>query len=126
MRVLALLALCTALPLSAAAQKGKGGEKPKSPAAGGGPDLPSKLPLTKAVATVNGTAIPLSLYVDRLSLRYGPEVREQLVQEALLRQEAKRRNITATAADIDALVKKAYDETVQKVGDEKKLAVQLD
>lgn len=127
MRVLAVLALCTALPLSAAAQKGKGGEKPKSSAAGsGGPDLPSKLGLSKPVATVNGTAIPLSLYVDRLSLRYGPEVREQLIQEALLRQEAKRRNITATAADIDTLVKKAYDETVQKVGDEKKLAVQLD
>ncbi len=90
-----------------------------------GPDLPSKLPLSAPFCVVNGVKVPLSAYVDALSLRYGPDIREQLVAEALLRQEAKRRGITATAAEVQAAVDRAYQKTVSDKGDEKALAADL-
>jgi len=100
--------------------------RPK-PAAKGyvGPDVPSKLPAKSSVAKVNGEAIPLTLYVDRLSLANGPEIREVLVQEALIRQEAKRRKLAVTAAEIESAVERAYAATALNAKGEKQLAVEL-
>lgn len=90
-----------------------------------GPDLPSKLPLTAPFCTVNGVKIPISEYVDFLSIRYGPNIREELIGWALLRQEAKRRGITATAAEVQAAVDRAYQKMVSEKGGEKELAADL-
>jgi len=129
MRAPFTLALSAALAAAAgAAPKAKPAApaaKPTASSPAGGPDLPSTLPLTGPVAVVNGEAIPISLYVDRLSLRYGPDVRESLIQEVVVRQEAKRRGISASAAEIDGVVQRTYSETVRKVGDESKLADEL-
>lgn len=125
MRFLLPLAATLALLSPVAAQTTKG--KPKRPAAAAkaGPDLPSKLPLSAPVAKVNGQAIPVSAYIDRLSLRYGPELREMLIEEQLIRQEAARRKITVTPKDVDAAVERAFSATVANYGSEAQLAKEL-
>lgn len=90
-----------------------------------GPDLPSKLPASSPVAKVNGEVIPLSLYVDRLSLRDGPTMREMLVQELLIRQEAKRRKISLTAAEISGAVERAFAATAVNFQGERQLEAEL-
>lgn len=124
MRFLLPLAAALALVSPASAQTGKA--KPKRPAAAkAGPDLPSKIPLSTPLAKVNGQAIPLSVYVDRLSLRYGPELREILIEEQLIRQEAARRKIIATPEEINSAVERAYSATVANYGSEAQLAKEL-
>jgi parvulin-like peptidyl-prolyl isomerase len=125
MRFLLPLAAVLAVVTPVAAQTAKG--KPKRPAAASkaGPDIPSKLPLSTPLVKVNGQAIPLSLYVDRLSLRYGPELREILIEEQLIRQECARRKITVTPQDIDAAVERTYSATVANYGSEAQLAKEL-
>src|SRR3954447_27021724 len=126
MRPALILALAGSIPLAAgAAPKAKPAAKKPAPSPIVGPDLPSNVPPGVSAATVNGEAIPFSLYLDRLSLRYGPEVREGLIQEALVRQEAKRRGISASAADIDAVVQATFADTVRRAGDETRLAEEL-
>lgn len=125
MRFLLPLAASLALLSPAAAQTSKG--KPQRPAAASkaGPDTPSKLPLTAPLAKVNGQAIPLSLYLDRLSLRYGPELREVLIEELLIRQECVRRKITATPQDVNSAVERTFSATVANYGSEAQLAKEL-
>jgi peptidyl-prolyl cis-trans isomerase C len=147
MHRLAILALSLGLPLGATAQAKRPAAKPapKAPAKpaakpapkpaaqpakpapkpAAGPDLPSKLPANAPFAVVNGETIPLSLYVDRLSVGFAPQVREALIEEALIRQEAKRRNLSITPAEVDATVARVYGETVRQYSDEKKLAEEL-
>jgi peptidyl-prolyl cis-trans isomerase C len=127
--ILSVLALCLpaaaqkkAPPRKAPASKPAAG-KPAAPPAG--PDLPSKLPANSHVAKVNGEAIPLSLYIDRLSLRNGPEVREMLVQELLIRQEARRRKITVTPEEINSAVERAFAATAANYQGERQLEAEL-
>ena len=108
--------LTLAVPAAAAPAK-------KPPA---GPILPSKAPQTAPLAIVNGERIPLSLYLDRLSLKYGPEFREALIEETLIRQEAKRRKLTATRAEIEALVKRTVKDSATSLGGEDRLAAELE
>lgn len=98
-------------------------KKPAKPA--GGIQLPSKMPNAAPVAIVNGETIPISRYVDRLSLKYGLELREALIEEALLRQEADKRKIKVTPAEIDALVKRVVADSAKQSGSEKNLAGEL-
>jgi parvulin-like peptidyl-prolyl isomerase len=63
--------------------------------------------------------------VDRLSVRYGPEVREILIEETLLQQEAKRRKIAASPAEVNAAVERAFQENVRRYGSEQRLADEL-
>jgi parvulin-like peptidyl-prolyl isomerase len=79
------------------------------------------------VAVVNGERVPISVYIDRLSLAYGPQIREELIQETLISQEAKRRKITVSAAEIEAVVASTVAATISspQVGSEEKLAAQL-
>ena len=65
---------------------------------------------------MNGETIPISLYVDRLSLKYGMELREALIEEALLRQEAGKRKLKVTPAEIDALVKRVVADSARQAG----------
>lgn len=97
----------------------------KKPVRTPGPDLPSRLPPTAPVVKVNGVAVPLSQYVDALSLRFGPEVRESLVGEEILRQECARRKITASGREKEAVVARAFQDSVQRAGSEKRLAEEL-
>lgn len=120
--------VCLTLAGPAAAQstsKVKPAAKP-APKSQVGPDLPSKLGANAPVCVVDGVTIPLSKYVDRLSLRFGPEIRETLIQEALLRAEAGRRHVTVTPAEIDAMARKTYADAVRQFGSEKALAQSLD
>ena len=90
-----------ALPaVGAPAKKPSAKVEPKST----GVQLPSKVPNAAPIAVVNGETIPISLYVDRLSLKYGLEIREALIEETLLRQEAAKRKLQVTSAEIDGLV----------------------
>lgn len=125
--------LCAALAGPAAAQSTAPKTKSAAKAAAKpvaksqiGPDLPSKLGANAPVCVVDGVSIPLSKYLDRLSLRFGPEIRETLIQEALLRAEAQRRHVTVTPADIDAMARKTYADAVRQFGSEKALAQSLD
>jgi len=121
MRADTVLSLAALLALPSVVVAAPPAKRPAKPAAKSGPDLPSRTPAGAAFAVVNGERIPLSAYVDRLSLRFGPDIREQLVNEVLLRQEAKRRKLTVSAAEIDATVQKQFGETVQRLGGEEKL-----
>jgi foldase protein PrsA len=95
--------------------------KPGAPAAGVAPALPSKAPATAAVAIVNGEAIPLAAYLDRLSVNLGAGVRDGLIEELLVRQEAKRRRLTASAADLERVTDRIYKQTAESYGGEARL-----
>lgn len=66
------------------------------------PDSPRNLDLTSDVAAVvNGSTIPISR-VRELALRSaGPVVLDQLIGDALIEQEARKRNIVVTPAEVD-------------------------
>ena len=98
--------LLAALPVAAQKPPAKPAAKPSAAASTAvGPALPSKVPLASPYLIVNGVTIPVSEYIDRMSMAFGGQMREALVEEALVRSEAKKRKITATPADIDSLVK---------------------
>jgi len=121
--LLAIVVVCAACVPAAAQKKPPRGARPA--AKGPGPDLPSKAPPGAAAATVNGEAVTVSAYVDRLSLRFGPQIREELIADILLRQEAKQRKMAVSRAEVDAFVAKVYGETVRRMGSEQKLADDL-
>ncbi len=122
-----LLLPLLAAPTSAAPAKKPAAKPAVKPAAkpSGGVQLPSKMPNAAPVAIVNGETIPISLYVDRLSLKYGLELREALIEEALLRQEAEKRKLKVTPAEIDGLVKRVLADSAKQAGSEKNLAGEL-
>ncbi|HTE21086.1 MAG TPA: peptidyl-prolyl cis-trans isomerase [Armatimonadota bacterium] len=128
MRVPVLVTLVLLLPLPCVAQGAKKPAAAPGKAAAPkptGPDLPSKVPGGLPFCVVNGEAVSLEAYVDRLSIAFGPQVREALIEEALIRQEAKRRKVLVTQAEINAAAAQAYTATVRQYGDEKKLAEDL-
>ncbi len=92
--------------------------KPAAPAAKGlvGPDLPSRLRGEAPFCTINGEKIPISTYVDRLSLQFAPQIRDQLIVETLLRQEARARKLTATPAEVDTVSRRALEENSRRYG----------
>lgn len=57
-----------------------------------------------SVAVVNGTRVPRSQYVSRLESAYGASAAEQLIQEEIIRQEAKNSGVTVSQEEIDAKV----------------------
>ncbi len=119
------LALCigalVVAPCASAAQKAK--PSAKKPVAG--PDLPSRVPLSAPFCMVNGEKISIANYVDRLSVRFAPEAREALISEALVRQEARRRKLAASPAEIDATVKRVFADNARRYGGEKGLEAEL-
>ncbi len=127
---LSVLLLTLALAAPALAQKpavkASSSAKPAASTASAGPDRPSRLRPGAPVCVVDGVVIPLSTYIDRLSLRYGPEIREALIEEAVLRAEAARRKIAVTPAELDGMVRKSYGEALRHYGDEKALAAELE
>lgn len=125
--VLLLVGALVALPAAAQKPAAKPAARPapKPAKKAPGPDLPSKLPLSAPVAVVNGVKIPLTEYIDALSMQYGPKVREDLIGWTLLRQEAKRRKIVVTPADVQKVVDQIYQKTVENLGSEKTLADDL-
>jgi foldase protein PrsA len=63
-------------------------------------------PESKAVATVNGEKITEAQVSGLLIRQYGPELVSRLIDQKLVDQEAKKKGITVTAADVDAEIKK--------------------
>lgn len=124
---LALVPLIAAPALAQARPKPKPTAKAaaKPAARPAGPDLPSKVPATTPFVVVNGEHIPVSTYVDRLSLTFAPQMREAFIEETLLKQEAKKRGVKATAAEVEALVTKVFTQTTQRYGGEQNLAEEL-
>ncbi|MBM3460060.1 MAG: hypothetical protein FJX77_16185, partial [Armatimonadetes bacterium] len=100
-------------PAGKPAAKPSAGAKPATPAVSG-PDLPSRLPGTAPFCVVNGEKIPLSTYVDRLSLTYAPQMRELLILETLLRQECKARKVSATPEEVAAVTQKALEDHARR------------
>ncbi len=117
-----LIAAAHLSPADAAPPK-KPAAKPK--ASNSGPDLPSKLPLSSPFVTVNGEQISVAFAIDRLSLTYAPQLREALVMETLIQQEANRRKISATNAEVTAMVGKVFQDYALRAGGEQRLADEL-
>ena len=71
MRRLASLVLAGAMALPAFAGSDKPKPKPaaKGPGVKVGPAQPSQLPAATPFVTINGETIPVSIYVDRLSVK---------------------------------------------------------
>lgn len=86
------------------------------PAAAQAPLLPSKLRMDAPFVTVNGSKVTVGSYIDRLSLAYAPGMREQLVAELLLGQEAERRKISVSAPEITALVNETLQQNERSAG----------
>jgi parvulin-like peptidyl-prolyl isomerase len=108
-----------------AAPKARPAAPAKPAPAKAGPMRPSQLPPGSTFVAVNGEAVTISNYVDRLSLAFAPQMREILVEEALVRQEAKRRKLAAAAAEVTAVVAQVYGETARRYGGEKNLEKEL-
>jgi foldase protein PrsA len=127
--------LCTGATLSATlpASAQKPAAKPtaakpaaaKPAASAAGPALPSKIPLSAPFAIVNGVSIPVSEYLDRMSMAFGGQMREALVEEVLVREEAKRRKISASPAEVDAVVNRVFNDNAGRYGGEAGLADEL-
>lgn len=90
-----------------------------------GPALPSRLAPGDPFCIVNGVRIPVSTYIDRLSLGYAPQVREALIEEALVREEAARRKLTVSPAEVRALVDRVLAAEKERFGGEAGLAEEL-
>jgi parvulin-like peptidyl-prolyl isomerase len=83
------------------------------------------MPANAPFVVVNGEVVPISVYVDRMSLSFAPQIREALIEETLVRAEAKKRGLKAATADVDRLVSKAYGDTLRRYGSEENLAKEL-
>ena len=59
----------------------------------------------EAVAIVNGEKIMESVVIAELKARWGFAVREQLITAAIVNQEAKKKGITVTEAEVDTALK---------------------
>lgn len=64
------------------------------------------LPESKALATVNGEKITEQQVSDKLIKQYGSDTVSQMIDQKLVEQEAKKKNITVTQADVDADINK--------------------
>ena len=119
---LTTLALCAPALHGAPAKKPVARPKPTAPP---GPARISQLQMKSPLAAVNGTPLAIGEYVDRLSLKYGPDILDQMLSDTLIRQEAKRLKITATAAEVKAAVARLYDDAARRAGGEDRLIANL-
>jgi parvulin-like peptidyl-prolyl isomerase len=94
-----LAAVAAAAGQKPAAKKAPPKPKPAAPAAGA--PLPTRRPPGDVLATVNGDPLTAGDYLDELALKWGPDAFDLLFDAALVRQEAKRRSITAAEGDIN-------------------------
>src|SRR4051812_25133997 len=122
---LPVVLLCLAAAPSLAQTKPKTKSAPEAPKGSGGPDRPSQLPGSAPFVTINGEVVPVSTYVDRLSLTFGPQMREALIEETVVRQEAAKRGIKASPAEVDKVVERVYGDTLRRYGSEENLAKEL-
>ncbi|MDY0097231.1 MAG: SurA N-terminal domain-containing protein [Candidatus Dojkabacteria bacterium] len=67
-----------------------------------------------SVAVVDGTRIPKSVYHERLEKQYGQSVAQQLIDEELIKLEAKKADVEVTEEEIQTRL----DEIVSSVGGE--------
>jgi parvulin-like peptidyl-prolyl isomerase len=126
MKSLAILLMSTLVVGSAAAQQGaRTPARPPAANAAGGLEAPSKLDKTEPALVVNGDAIPVATYIDRLSLEFGPQVIQALMDEQLIRQEARRRGLSVSNPEIREAAANAYSESVRRFGGEEALAEEL-
>lgn len=65
-----------------------------------------QLPESKAVATVNGEKITEQQVSDKLIKQYGKDTVSQMIDQKLVDQEVKKKNISVTDADVDAAISK--------------------
>jgi foldase protein PrsA len=85
-------------------------EQPKFSVQNEVPDRPELDVLSGVKAwRVNGEEIPLNAVQNRAMLYHGPFVLQDMVQERLLLQEAKRRGVTVSESEVDARVKSLRD-----------------
>lgn len=89
------------------------------------PDLPSKVPSSRPFLKINGQVVTVGQYVDRLSLRYGVAVRESLMDDTLIGQEAKRRKMIISQKDIRARAEQTLLRAAQQFGGQDELAEDL-
>ncbi|HLO02688.1 MAG TPA: peptidylprolyl isomerase [Symbiobacteriaceae bacterium] len=64
------------------------------------------VPESKALATVNGEKITEKQVADQLIKQHGSDTISRMIDQKLVEQEAKKKNITVTQADVDAEIKK--------------------
>jgi parvulin-like peptidyl-prolyl isomerase len=103
----------------------KPGSKRPAPRPASRDPLPTKAPRAAAVVTVNDEPVPVGDYLDELAFKWGPNALELLVQDALVRQEAKRRGIAVSDSDVAAEVEAMIREHAQDLGGQKELEKSL-
>ncbi|MBA2363766.1 MAG: peptidyl-prolyl cis-trans isomerase [Chloroflexia bacterium] len=79
----------------------------QAPSGAGTPEATAEVDRSKPAAVVNGEEITFEALDAQLEQRYGAQEIERLIVESLVRQEAEKRKVTATEAEIDAELTKA-------------------
>ncbi len=78
---------------------------------GATPETTTQVDRSKPAAVVNGEEITFEELDSQLEQRYGAQEMDRLIVEALVRQEAEKRKVTATDAEIDAELARARQST---------------
>lgn len=78
---------------------------------GATPEATTQVDRSKPAAVVNGEEITFEELDSQLEQRYGAQEMDRLIVEALVRQEAEKRKVTATDAEIDAELARARQST---------------
>src|SRR5206468_13101291 len=89
--------------------------RPAAAAAASGP-LPTRQPPAIVIATVNGDPITVGDYADELAYKWGPDAFDMLQDDILVRQEAKRRKIAASEAEVKQAVEDIVQDNARRVG----------
>jgi foldase protein PrsA len=79
--------------------------------AGATPNATTQVDRSKPAAVVNGEEITFEELDSQLEQRYGAQEMDRLIVESLVRQEAEKRKVTATEAEIDAELARARQST---------------
>lgn len=87
--------------------EGQNGQPP--PAGETPPAAKKKVDRTKPAAVVNGESITFEQLDTVLEARYGSQLMQQMILETLIKQEAKKRKITISDAEVKGELKKAQD-----------------
>ena len=62
-----------------------------------------------SVAVVNGVRIPRSQWHDRLETAYGPSVASQLIDDQIIRSEAKKEGVSVSEAEVDQEIERIIE-----------------
>jgi parvulin-like peptidyl-prolyl isomerase len=84
------------------------------------PKAALQAPPKTPVAVVNGEAITVAQWEERMSLMAGSRALDSLVLETIVRQEARRRGVRVTPAEVDAKVTEEIASLRQRVGSEER------